>query len=542
MKRNVQAFISIVLVLVFAGGEPSWAKSQTLHLPRNQEVDSALSSDRDEALPDEDLLVGSSAGAAEPETLTPQTAPNALPTEQQPPSNSYLETPEQWKYAVGSNRVSLAVIRSSTVVDNEQAARTNCFAPGYFGSVYDSDWECSIGWLTPSSAVDSPQLDTTKVVEDKTDIVIVETGGEPLLSWAVDYSRLLSQDVLWVVDGDSSSSVIEPLAGLTVASTEEFTNGETPLSTRQIAGMAAIIRSHNHQLGAKELKQCIVNTLGEADLLAQGLESSAGNDGVGHEDCGLVPPVPGSVDIVFSFDLTASMGAVLAEAQTEMEAVMLDLQARWTQTDFRFAVTSHDDYSITATGSECEITSYTAQYGSPQGRSGGQSSDQPFRIDQGLSGDPALGHSTIGTLSLGSGSDRPESYGRALWEIGQADTGAKLGFRDGSLKLVVSFGDGIPHDPDLHAQLPLGGIKDTGIDPGRNGRFDCGGDDIDFQDDALQSLIGSDIRLLHVDTNGEFEHYWRPWAASTGGAYAAMKNNGLPQTVSALVESALSAG
>jgi hypothetical protein len=131
---------------------------------------------------------------------------------------------------------------------------------------------------------------------------------------------------------------------------------------------------------------------------------------------------------------------------------------------------------------------------------------------------------TVNGLTLGNGADLPESYGRVLWELAQDDTGADLEYREEALTLVVMFGDDLPHDPDLHAAFPDGAApaipQDLGIDPGRSGTINCGGDDIRFHEDALGSLQQHDIRLLYVN-NSRHDSYieaWNYWSSLTGGA------------------------
>jgi hypothetical protein len=107
-------------------------------------------------------------------------------------------------------------------------------------------------------------------------------------------------------------------------------------------------------------------------------------------------------------------------------------------------------------------------------------------VSQSLTADDAALSTVINGLQLGSGGDGPQSYGRAFWEVGQGDTMTQLGFRADALKLVVNFGDNVPHDPELNAGIepplepPFPSPFDTDYDPGRNGVVDCGGDDIDF--------------------------------------------------------------
>jgi hypothetical protein len=114
--------------------------------------------------------------------------------------------------------------------------------------------------------------------------------------------------------------------------------------------------------------------------------------------------------------------------------------------------------------------------------------------------------------------------------VGQADTGAALGFRSDALKLLVNFGDNVPHDTNLDEGVdsPPFFDNDTGIDPGRNERIDCGGDDIDFQEDALAAMASAGVHLLHIDSSGEpdLAPYWQLWTSRTGGAFAAINNDG----------------
>ena len=59
---------------------------------------------------------------------------------------------------------------------------------------------------------------------------------------------------------------------------------------------------------------------------------------------------------------------------------------------------------------------------------------------------------------------------------------------------------------------------------------DCGiggGDDIDFQDDALPAMVSSDIKLLHVHSGSTIvAPYWQYWTSVTGGAFAQINSDG----------------
>jgi hypothetical protein len=226
------------------------------------------------------------------------------------------------------------------------------------------------------------------------------------------------------------------------------------------------------------------------------------------------------VDVVLSIDLTGSMGGVLDRAKEQVTKAIADMKAASPATDFRFAVTSYEDYAGVYDSSACGTSTYSGSYGS--------GSDSPFRVNQAATADAAAVQSAVDGLRLGSGDDGPEAYTRALWEIAQSDTAGTMGLRPDALRLIVNFGDNVPHDPDINAGVDSGGLAgDTGIDPGRNGVIDCGGDDLDFQGGTLASLQAAKVKLLQVDSSGgtTIEPYWRYWASQTGGAYTKLERD-----------------
>jgi hypothetical protein len=233
--------------------------------------------------------------------------------------------------------------------------------------------------------------------------------------------------------------------------------------------------------------------------------------------CSATLDLPPKVDVVLSLDLTGSMGGVLSLVKTQVTQAISDLKAASPGTDFHFGVTSYEDYPGFFDSRPCG-SSYVTSYGS--------AGDSPFRITSPLTTNAAAIATDVNALSLGNGDDGPEAYARALWEVGQADTGAALGFRPDALKLLVNFGDNLPHDRDINAGVadPPFTFSDLGIDPGRNGTIDCGGDDIDFQDGALAALRAAKVRLLEVNSSGStsIEPYWRLWASRTGGSYTSL--------------------
>lgn len=282
-----------------------------------------------------------------------------------------------------------------------------------------------------------------------------------------------------------------------------------------------------HGFSAAQTKACIVAASQEHGLAIEG-ETFHLIEAPSAVLCEATLGLPPEVDIVFSLDLTGSMGGEIARVKAEVNQVIDGLRAAAPDTDFRFGVVSYEDYPGLFNSSACPDSEYAAIYGYQS------AGDLPFRINLPITGDAVTVASTINGLQLGNGGDGPQSYGRVFWEIAQADTAAALGFRPDALKLLIDFGDNVPHDADLNAGLeppvipPVASPFDTGYDPGQNGVIDCGGDDIDLQDDALSSMAAADIRLVHVDSSGDpdLEDYWKLWAGLTGGEYAAINPDG----------------
>lgn len=294
----------------------------------------------------------------------------------------------------------------------------------------------------------------------------------------------------------------------------DFKSG-TSMAAPHVSGLAGLVISNDPSRTAAEVKTCIVAAAASEGTAVAGHDFFV-IDAPGAIECAGTIDLPPEVDVVLAFDLTGSMAGVIAQAKSEITTAIADIASAAPTTDLRYAVVSYEDYPGFFDSSACG-SSYAATYGS--------FSDEPFRIDGALTDDAGATNATVNGLTLGSGSDGPESYGRVLWEIAQADTGSALGFRPDALKLIINFGDNVPHDTDLNEGVvdpTLAG--DTGIDPGRNETIDCGDDDIDFQDDALGNLQDAEIRLLHVDSSSGVatEPYWRLWTSLTGGAYTTL--------------------
>lgn len=298
--------------------------------------------------------------------------------------------------------------------------------------------------------------------------------------------------------------------------TDRYAGGSTwsgtSMATPHVAGLAALVRTEHPGKTASEVKGCIVAASQRSGVAVPGFPFRT-IDAAGAVSCEAAPELPSKVDIVIALDLTGSMGDILDQAKAEATALMNNVAAAAPGTDFQFGVVSYEDYPGYFSSSACPTSNYAASYG--------VSTDSPFDLRNALSADRATSQSTINGLSLGNGWDGPESYGRAFWEVAQPDT--PMGWRSDALKILLNFGDNVPHDPNINEGVSDASVYDTGIDPGRNGVIDCGGDDIDFQDDALAALRSADIRLLHVQQRFTlFEPNWRYWTSLTGGAYTTL--------------------
>ncbi|HEX6746119.1 MAG TPA: hypothetical protein VF092_02310 [Longimicrobium sp.] len=220
-----------------------------------------------------------------------------------------------------------------------------------------------------------------------------------------------------------------------------------------------------------------------------------------------LPAAPPKGDVVFSMDLTGSMGGELNNMKTNAVNIMNAVSG--VIGDVRFGVTSYEDYP--AFYSSC---GYASQYGS--------SGDRPFRVSRPLTAVPANVASSISALSLGNGFDGPESYSRALYETyaeltpAGAGTDGPLGWRPGAARIVVNFADNIPHDCDVGGPVGSPGFS-TGRDPGRDGVVSTA-DDLPILD-VLDGMKAHDITLINLYSNPDAFgiSLWNAYAARVGG-------------------------
>ncbi|MBN2158592.1 MAG: VWA domain-containing protein [Spirochaetes bacterium] len=235
--------------------------------------------------------------------------------------------------------------------------------------------------------------------------------------------------------------------------------------------------------------------------------------------------ITGSVpkaDILFVFDVTGSMDAELAQMKTNAIAIMNNLDTLIS--DAQYGVISFKDY--VGYLSSC---GYYGNYGS--------SGDYPYRLDQNLTDNRALVQVAINGLTTGGGADIPESYSRVMYE---AYSDPAITYRSGSKRILVMFGDAVPHDCDLNEGVPgLTTVNSTGKDPGRDGLLDTA-DDLDLQE-VLAGVAASDITLLMIYSGGTSDMtLWKHWSGLTGGdAYQLTTASEIPAAIKQLIENEL---
>jgi hypothetical protein len=159
---------------------------------------------------------------------------------------------------------------------------------------------------------------------------------------------------------------------------------------------------------------------------------------------------------------------------------------------------SHRDYD-----GYFESCDYADQYGSE--------GDWPYRLDQAVTDDTTAIQTALDTLVAGGGADGPESYSRLLYETYSDPT---VGWRTGAKRIVVDFGDSVPHDCDMSC---WGYTESTGVDPGRDATVGTE-DDLAILD-VIDGMADANIILLEVQPYDNFQSCWDPWVATTGGSF-----------------------
>jgi hypothetical protein len=234
-----------------------------------------------------------------------------------------------------------------------------------------------------------------------------------------------------------------------------------------------------------------------------------------------VPPRPPKADVVFSFDLTASMSSIISTAKTRAVDIMNALNAI-PDVDIQFGVMSYMDYPYTY--NSC---GYSAVYG--------YEDDYPYRLDQGVTGDVGAVAGAINDLVLGYGADGPQDYTRIFYE---SYSDPAVAWRPGAKHILVNFADNIPHDCNVNEGV-YATPKSTGGDPGRDEVMGTA-DDLDLQA-VLAAMAANGVVLLEAQTTTEYNTYWTYWTGLTGGALFVTTSGSLVTDIVNAVTGALEA-
>ncbi|MEM7245529.1 MAG: vWA domain-containing protein [Acidobacteriota bacterium] len=226
-------------------------------------------------------------------------------------------------------------------------------------------------------------------------------------------------------------------------------------------------------------------------------------------------------DIMLAIDLTGSMFEERDELINNINGIILDIESFIP--DVAFGLISYKDYPSNApVNTPCP---YSSTYG------GG--TDYPFQLEQAITTDDALVTAAVGALPPASGgSDAPESYNRILLE---AYDNPILGWRAGSRRVLVNFGDEMPHDCNVLECLGGTSGTDRGIDLGRDGIPDSGDELATL--DQIDGLVDDNVVLIHFDSSPtinndggfSYQQIWDCWAAQTGGQAVKLNTDGTPQ-------------
>lgn len=216
-----------------------------------------------------------------------------------------------------------------------------------------------------------------------------------------------------------------------------------------------------------------------------------------------VAEIPPKVDVVFAFDLTNSMDEIINTAKMKAGEIITELETA-TGVSIQYGVMSYMDYPDSY--SSC---GYSKLYGNA-----GECGDYAYSLDQSITDDTPAITGAINALTLGCGGDGPQDYTRIFHES-YADP--SVGWRTGAKRILVNFGDHVPHDCDLNEGVPgKSGVLTTGGDPGRDEIMGTA-DDLDLQT-VLLEMADNGVVLLESHTTDYASKYWNYWTDLTGGS------------------------
>lgn len=279
-----------------------------------------------------------------------------------------------------------------------------------------------------------------------------------------------------------------------------------------------VVDGRNGASGPFELSTICGNTI-EPDFIQ--INGAAGQCFTEEKTAWLTPDIP-RADVLFAIDLTGSMGEERARLQENMQDIIDRLETFIS--DVAFGLVSYKDY-VSSGSADVPCTYNASGFGS--------GTDYPYRLEQPITTDRIVIQDAVNNLPLATGgSDGPESYSRVMWESANDPA---IGWRAGSRRLMVNFGDELPHDCNVQECLGDVSPSNRGNDLGRDNRPGTA-DDIAVLD-AVQAMVDGRIALLHLDSGASFggrlmdgpytyTQIWDCWARETGGIAQELNSDG----------------
>jgi hypothetical protein len=142
------------------------------------------------------------------------------------------------------------------------------------------------------------------------------------------------------------------------------------------------------------------------------------------------PTIPPKPDIIFLADTTGSMGTAIGSVQGSIAPIMTTVLG--TASDAQFGAAQYKDF-----------TSEDGGFCGPEPAPGA------FNLDQAITATTADVTTAAGTWSANGGCDIPEAQLNALSVL----SGVATGWRSGSTRIIVWFGDATGHDPSNGVSL-----------------------------------------------------------------------------------------
>ena len=130
----------------------------------------------------------------------------------------------------------------------------------------------------------------------------------------------------------------------------------------------------------------------------------------------------GLVDVFFLVDTSGSMGGVINAVKNNATSILSGTSGFG---DVAWGVGSYEDFPTSPWGSASD-------------------GDEQWRLNQAITTDQTAVQAGIDALTRRSGADGPESNLEALYQTASNET---VGWRDGSKRFIVWFGDARGHDP-----------------------------------------------------------------------------------------------